>query len=50
LEAPTLALEQAERRLFATCGVQVTCRRVRLADDGDGPTGGFFDRNGIEPW
>jgi pimeloyl-ACP methyl ester carboxylesterase len=28
----TMSLEQAERRLFAACGVQVTSRRVRLAD------------------
>jgi pimeloyl-ACP methyl ester carboxylesterase len=43
---PTLAFEQAERRLFAACGVQVESRRVRLADPpvavrvleaGDGP-------------
>ncbi len=43
---PTLAFEQAERRLFAACGVQVQSRRVRLADPpvgvrvleaGDGP-------------
>jgi pimeloyl-ACP methyl ester carboxylesterase len=42
----TVAFEQAERRLFAACGVQVTSRRVRLADPpvavrvletGDGP-------------
>jgi 2-hydroxy-6-oxonona-2,4-dienedioate hydrolase len=42
----TLAFEQAERRLFTACGVQVTSRRVRLADPpvavrvleaGDGP-------------
>ncbi len=42
----TLAFEQAERRLFAACGVQVQSRRVRLADPpvgvrvletGDGP-------------
>jgi 2-hydroxy-6-oxonona-2,4-dienedioate hydrolase len=42
----TLAFEQAERRLFAACGVQVASRRVRLADPpvavrvlegGDGP-------------
>jgi pimeloyl-ACP methyl ester carboxylesterase len=29
---PTLAFEQAERRLFTACGVQVTSRHVRLAD------------------
>ena len=29
---PTLAFEQAERRLFAACELQVTSRRVRLAD------------------
>ncbi len=28
----TLAFEQAERRVFATCGVQATSRRVRLTD------------------
>ena len=42
----TLAFEQAERRLFTACGVQVGSRRVRLADPpvavrvleaGDGP-------------
>ena len=42
----TVAFEQAERRLFAACGVQVASRRVRLADPpvavrvpeaGDGP-------------
>ncbi|MGO9899415.1 MAG: alpha/beta fold hydrolase [Solirubrobacteraceae bacterium] len=42
----TLAFEQAERRLFAACGVQVQSRRMRLADPpvgvrvleaGDGP-------------
>jgi pimeloyl-ACP methyl ester carboxylesterase len=42
----TLAFEQAERRLFAACGVQVATRRVTLADppvavrvleSGDGP-------------
>ncbi|MBV9915753.1 MAG: alpha/beta hydrolase [Solirubrobacterales bacterium] len=41
-----LRFEQAERRLFATCGVQIDSRRVRLADPpvavrvleaGDGP-------------
>jgi pimeloyl-ACP methyl ester carboxylesterase len=43
---PPLPFEQAERRLFAACGVQFSCRRVRLADPsvavrvleaGDGP-------------
>jgi pimeloyl-ACP methyl ester carboxylesterase len=43
---PTPAFEQVEHRLFAACGVQVTSRRVRLADPpiavrvleaGDGP-------------
>ena len=43
---PPLPFEQAERRLFAACGVQVASRRVRLADPpvavrvleaGDGP-------------
>jgi pimeloyl-ACP methyl ester carboxylesterase len=43
---PRLAFEQAERRLFAECDVQVATRRVRLADPpvavrvleaGDGP-------------
>src|ERR1700761_6514924 len=43
---PTTVFEQAERRLFASCGVQVASRRVRLADPpvavrvleaGDGP-------------
>ena len=42
----TISFEQAERRLFAACGVQVASRRVRLADPpvavrvlevGDGP-------------
>src|SRR5436305_8629613 len=42
----TVRFELAERRLFAACGVQVTSRRVRLADPpvsvrvleaGDGP-------------
>ncbi|MFZ0377811.1 MAG: alpha/beta hydrolase [Solirubrobacteraceae bacterium] len=42
----TMSFEQAERRLFAACGVQVASRRVRLADPpvavrvleaGDGP-------------
>jgi pimeloyl-ACP methyl ester carboxylesterase len=42
----TMPFEQAERRLFAACGVQVASRRVRLADPpvavrvleaGDGP-------------
>ena len=42
----TVAFAQAERRLFAACGVQVTSRRVRMADPpvavrvleaGDGP-------------
>ena len=28
----TMSFEQAERRLFAACGVQVASRRVRLAD------------------
>jgi pimeloyl-ACP methyl ester carboxylesterase len=46
-DRPTLAFEEAERRLFAACGVQVASRRVRLADppvavrvleSGDGPT------------
>src|ERR1700761_3146038 len=43
---PTMVFEQAERRLFASCSVQVASRRVRLADPpvavrvleaGDGP-------------
>ncbi|MBV9046725.1 MAG: hypothetical protein JOY58_00555 [Solirubrobacterales bacterium] len=29
---PSLAFGQAERRLFAACGVKVEGRRVRLAD------------------
>ncbi|HLY48164.1 MAG TPA: alpha/beta hydrolase [Solirubrobacteraceae bacterium] len=31
-EGPALAFEQAERRLFAACGVEVESRRVHLAD------------------
>jgi pimeloyl-ACP methyl ester carboxylesterase len=31
-DAPSLAFERAERRLFAACGVRVEDRRVRLAD------------------
>jgi pimeloyl-ACP methyl ester carboxylesterase len=46
-DRPKLALEQAERRLFEACGVQVANRRVRLDDPpvavrvletGDGPS------------